>query len=131
MKNIFKAGDEKTYIKVVTESDTVNFPVEGQLHNVYSTYSLARDAEWACRLFVLDMREKDEEGIGTMLTLAHHSPAAVGSTVVFTAQIKSVVNNEIICTYHARVGNRLVATGETGQKILNKEKLKQKFYKLN
>ncbi len=131
MKNIFKVGDEKTYTKRVEESDTVNFPAEGPLHSVYSTYSLARDAEWTCRLFVLDMREKDEEGIGTMLTVSHHSPAAVGSTVVFTARIKSVVRNEIVCTYNARIGNRLIATGETGQMVLNKEKLKQKFYQLN
>lgn len=131
MKNIFKVGDQKTYTKKVEEADTVNFPAEGPLHNVYSSYAVARDAEWTCRLFVLDMREGDEEGIGTMVTVIHHSPAAVGSTVVFTARIKSINDGEVICTYNARIGNRLVATGETGQKILNKEKLKQKFYQLN
>lgn len=131
MKNIFKPGDQKTYTKKVEQADTVNFPAEGPLHNVYSSYAVARDAEWTCRLFVLDMREDDEEGIGTMVTVFHHSPAAVGSTVVFTARIKSINDGEVICTYNARIGNRLVATGETGQKILNKEKLRQKFYQLN
>lgn len=117
---------KKSFTHVVNENDTVNFP-EGKLHNVYSTYSMARDAEWVCRLFVLDMKEDDEEGIGTMIKIVHHAPAAVGSTVIFTGSFISLNKNEIICAFEAHCGQRLIAVGETGQKILKKEKLEQLF----
>ena len=90
MKNIFKLGDIKTFTKKVEIEDTVVFPAAGPLHEVYSSYALARDAEWTCRLFVLDMKEEDEEGIGTMVKVHHHSPAAVGSNVVFTAKLRAI-----------------------------------------
>jgi fluoroacetyl-CoA thioesterase len=47
------------------------------------------------------------------------------------ATLTSVERNEIICSYEARVGGRLIAKGETGQKILKKEKLEMLFNKLS
>ncbi len=129
MKNIFNPGDIKTFSRVVVESDTASFD-SGQVHPVYATFSLARDAEWCCRLFVLDMKEAHEEGIGTMISVQHLSPAKLGELVVFTATIKSIERNEIICTYEARVGERLIARGEQGQKIMLKEKLERIFASL-
>ena len=89
MKNPFNPGDVKTYSHTVTVADVARLP-GGLVHEVYSTFALARDAEWASRLFVLDMREDDEEGIGTAVQVTHHSPALVGETVHFTDR-KSVV----------------------------------------
>jgi fluoroacetyl-CoA thioesterase len=126
MKNPFNKGDTKTYTKLVEQADTAAFD-SGEVHPVYATFALGRDAEWACRLFVLEMKEADEEGIGTFLNVEHASPALPGSSVVFTASVKSIERNEIICTYEARVGDRLIAKGETGQKILKKEKLEKLF----
>ena len=45
------------------------------VHPVCATFALARDIEWTTRQFVLQMRDDDEEGIGTMLTIDHRSPA--------------------------------------------------------
>lgn len=126
MKQLFTPGDRKHFRHLVTLEDTATFEA-GQVHPVYATFALGRDAEWACRLFVLEMKEADEEGIGTFLTVHHHSPAILGSEVVFEAEVKSVQGNELICTYHARVGDRLIATGETGQKVLKKEKISRLF----
>jgi fluoroacetyl-CoA thioesterase len=129
MKNPFSLGDIKIYKKTVIQTDTATFD-SGQVHPVYATFALGRDAEWACRLFVLEMKEADEEGIGTFLHVDHASPALLGSEVVFTAALKSVERNEVICSYEARVGDRLIAKGETGQKILKKEKLEKVFNQL-
>lgn len=130
MKNPFKTGDTKHFLKVVEVTDTASFD-SGQVHPVYATFALGRDAEWACRLFVLEMKENDEEGIGTFLHIDHCSPALLGSTVIFEAKLKSVENNSVICTYEAKVGERLIAKGETGQKILKRDKFEQIFTKLN
>lgn len=127
--DIFSAGDQQVYEKLVTEADTAAFEA-GLVHPVYATFALGRDAEWACRLFVLQMKEQDEEGIGTFLHVDHHSPALVGQMVRFTATLKHIIGNHVVCTYQAHVGERLIASGETGQKILKKEKIKAIFTKL-
>ncbi len=122
MNNPFQIGDTKVYQKLVTAADFARFD-DGLVHAVCSTFSLAQAAEWAGRLFVLEMKEKDEEGIGTFLTINHKSPAFESETVTITATLKAVNGHEVICSYEARVRDRLVADGETGQKILKKEKL--------
>lgn len=126
---MFKAGDKKYFSKQVIAADTATFD-SGQVHPVYATFALGRDAEWVCRLFVLDMKEEDEEGIGTFLTVTHHAPALVGAEVQFEATVKSIEKNEIICTYTVHSGERLLASGEQGQKILKKEKVERLFASL-
>ncbi|NDK57246.1 thioesterase family protein [Pontibacter fetidus] len=122
MHNPFKIGDTKVYQKLVTAADFARFE-DGLVHAVCSTFSLAQAAEWAGRLFVLEMKEEDEEGIGTFLTINHKSPASESETIAIVATLKEVNGHEVICSYEARVDDRLIADGETGQKILKKEKL--------
>lgn len=122
MKQLFKYGDTKEFYKVVSKKDTAKFNGV-EVHPYYSTFALARDAEWSSRLFVLDMKEIDEEGIGTFVNIKHASPALVGDEVRFIATIKSVVHNEVLCTITAKVNGRLIAKIETGQKILNPDEL--------
>lgn len=129
MKTIFEIGSEKHFSKLVTIADCASFE-SGNVHPVYATFALGRDAEWVCRLFVLEMKEEHEEGIGTFLIINHKSPAMVGSTVQFTATIKSINKNEIICSYIAKIDNRIVAEGEQGQKIIVKQKLEKLFEEL-
>ncbi len=129
MKNPFRPGDAKVFTHVVAEADAPAFTGKA-LHPVYSTYALARDAEWAGRLFVLEMKEDDEEGIGTAISIVHQSPALVGETVAFRSVLLAVERNEVVTAFEARVGGRLIATGETRQKILKKEKLDALFANL-
>ena len=124
MKPIFKTGDTKEYATTVTEKDIAEFETR-VVHHFYSTFALSRDAEWACRQFVLEMKDNDEEGIGTFIHVEHHAPALVASKIIFTTQVESVNGNEVICSFKATSNGRLIATGETGQKILKKEKLEK------
>ena len=126
MKNLFRPGDKKVYEKIVTEADFARFE-SGLVHPVCATFSLAQAVEWASRLFVLEMKEDNEEGIGTMLTINHRSPAFLHETIRIEATVKTLERNELICMYQARVGDRLIAEGETGQKVLKKEKLTKLF----
>jgi fluoroacetyl-CoA thioesterase len=126
MKNLFEPGDKKTFKKIITDADTAFFD-SGRVHPVYATFALGRDAEWCCRLFVLEMKDGDEEGIGTFLSIQHHAPALTGEEIVFEAEVKSLEKNELICRYTAKVSDRLVASGEQGQKVLKKERLDRLF----
>lgn len=126
MKLIFKQGDKKVYVKKVDQSDLATFHGE-TLHPVYSTFALARDFEWSSRLFFLEMKEDDEEGVGTFLSITHHSPAKVGEEVVITATVETIRGNELICMIEAVCGDRLIAAGKTRQKMLKKDRLKELF----
>ncbi len=126
MKDIFKPGDQKIYRKVVTEQDQAAFHGE-VLHAVCSTFALGRDFEWSSRLFFIEMKEDDEEGVGTFLSINHKSPAFVGEELTITATVEKIERNELICSIEAACGDRLIATGKTGQKMLTKEKLKSLF----
>ncbi|OSZ78057.1 hypothetical protein CAP35_07270 [Chitinophagaceae bacterium IBVUCB1] len=126
MINPFKTGDTKEYRHTVTDADAASFK-SGEVHKVYSTFALTRDAEWAGRLFVLEMKEADEEGIGTAVTVTHHSPALIGQEVIFTATLAEVNKNEVVVDFTATVGNRLISSGKTWQKILKREKLDRLF----
>lgn len=119
----------KTYEIEVNEQNFASFE-SGIVHKVLSTFSIGKSAEWVCRLFVIDMKENDEEGIGTFLQIKHHSAALEGEKVLFTGFFDKIEGNVIWCNFTAVVGNRLIATGITGQKILKKEKIESIFNKI-
>lgn len=123
MKNIFQRGDIKEYRSLVKPGDVARF--HGTVvHNVCSTFALARDIEWTTRQFVLDMKDEDEEGVGTYLQIWHRGPAFVGEEIVFRGIFEDLTGSEVNCSFEASVGGRVIAVGKTGQKILKLEKIK-------
>lgn len=123
MKRIFAKGDQKIYRKTIADQDLAAFHGE-VLHAVYATFALARDFEWSSRLFFIEMKEDDEEGVGTYLEIYHRSPAFAGEEVTITATVDTLEGNELICRIEARVNDRLVADGRTGQRMLKKDRLR-------
>ncbi len=126
MNHKFNVGDKKTYYKVVKTEDVAAFE-GGVVHEVCSTFALAREIEWSSRLFILEMKEENEEGIGTLLEIEHRSPAMVGDELTIEATVLTQEKNELICEIEVKVGERLIALGKTGQKILKKDKLNAIF----
>jgi predicted thioesterase len=129
MRMIFSHGDLKYHQFTVQEADFATFASEA-VHQVCSTFTLAREIEWSTRLFVKEMLDYGEEGIGTKLNISHVGPAMAGDTVEIIATFEEITDQEIICSYAAKVGERIVAFGKTGQKIIPKEKLKKIFENL-
>jgi predicted thioesterase len=108
----------------VEETDLATFET-GNVHPFYGTFALGRDVEWACRQFVLNMKDPDEEGIGTFLHINHKSPAMLGDAVIISATVSYLHGNTVDCNFRVMVGDRLVAEGAQGQKILKKEKVER------
>lgn len=129
MRNAFSIGDFKEYEHTVSAEDIAKFET-GVVHEVYSTFALARDAEWSGRLFVLEMKNESEEGIGTGINIIHRSPAFLGESVRFVATLVAVNKNEVVTDFVAMAGERLIAKGTQWQKILPKEKLEKLFAEL-
>lgn len=126
--NELKKGESISIKHIVKSEDVASF--EGKIvHNVCSTFTLAREIEWSSRQFVVKYKEDYEEGVGTMLTINHRSPAFIGEEITIEATVESFEDNELICTYKVMVGERLVAEGKTGQKVLNKSSLEKIFSK--
>ena len=131
MQNPFKKGDIKTFSKIVLITEIAKFE-SGTVHDVYSTFSIAKDAEWSGRLFVLEMKEKYEEGIGTKISVEHKSPAFVGDEINFIATFEEITERgQIITSFQAFCGERLIAKGIQGQRILLKTVIDEKFQELN
>lgn len=126
MKEIFKTGDIKEFKTVVKAQDVASFQGE-VVHEVYSTFALARDIEWTTRQFVLEMKEEDEEGIGTYLEIRHQQPAFVGEEIIIRGIFEGPVGGELMCSFEVRAGDRMIARGRTGQKILKVAKIKSIF----
>ena len=122
MKSVYKINDKKQHLKLVGADDLASFDA-GMVHPFCATFVLAREMEWSSRLFVLDMLDDDEEGIGTKLEINHLSPAIEGEELIIEAVIVGLDKNEIICSITVSVGKRIIARGITGQKILKKTKL--------
>ena len=124
MKQLFRVGDKKYHEKIVRSEDLAGFET-GMVHNVCSTFALAREVEWSSRLFVLEMLEEFEEGIGTELNILHKSPVLEGEKLLFEATISRLKEDEIYCDIIVRVDNRVIAECTTGQKVLPKTKINQ------
>jgi fluoroacetyl-CoA thioesterase len=122
MKNPFQIGDQKLHHYKVKSADLAGFG-NGVVHPVCSTFALGREMEWSSRQFALDMFDDDEEGVGTFLQIQHNSPAVEGEVLLITATLSAVKGHEILCKIEVKVKNRLIATGETGQKILKRAKI--------
>ncbi len=129
MKKIFEIGDKKVHRYRVVDADVAKFNDE-VVHPVCSTFALAREMEWAGRLFVLELREAHEEGVGTSVHIKHLSPAFPGEELIFTAEITAWEGKELICSVIVTTDNgREIAHGETGQKILDRTLIKKIFRK--
>lgn len=127
MRNPFQPGDLQTFERRVREQDLARFEAEGLVHPVYSSFALARDAEWTCRQFVLAMKEAGEEGVGSALSLRHVSPAPLGALVRIVARLEAVEGRAVHCSYRAYVGERLIAEGDQEQHILDAERFRRQL----
>ncbi len=123
MKRLLNKGESKRLKKTVVQEDVAKFN-ESVVHPVCSTFALARDIEWATRQYVLEVIDDDEEGIGTHLSIDHKSPALLGEELDIYSNVESFDGSTLICSYQVTVGERTIAIGETGQKILKKDKIK-------
>lgn len=129
MKDLVKIGDTKAHEFKVTEHHLATFET-GLVHQVCSTFVLAREMEWSSRLFVLDMCDAHEEGVGTMLQIEHKSPAFVGDEVSLLARVTGFEKNELVCEIEVTCNDRIVALGKTGQKIMSRDRITQIFTSL-
>ena len=126
MKNRLKIGEKRIFTHKVQEEDIATF-ASGTVHNVCSTFTMAKYIEWTSRLFIIDIKNEDEEGIGTMIKINHLSPAFINQELLFEATVKSINQHELICEVIVSFNGRRIAKAETGQKLLKTDKINEIF----
>lgn len=126
---IFEKGSLKIHEFKINRKDLAKF-TEGLVHPVCSTFALAREVEYASRLFVIEGKAEDEEGIGTFLEIKHIAPALLGARLHCKAEVLTHKKQELICKVDVFEGAKLLASCRTGQKVLKKEQLKKIFSSL-
>lgn len=124
MKPTMQVGNTATISFIVEEHMQPEF--EGKIiHPVCSTWDLAHQFELASRHALVPHLEDGEEGIGSKVSIDHCSPATLGSEVEVTASVTKTGDTEVVCSIEARVGSRIIATGEQIQRVFSKEKINQ------
>ncbi len=127
MKTGFEPGLVREVSVTVTEEMCPAF--DGVVvHWVYSTWSVAHHFELAARKVLAGFLDPHEEGIGAHLSIDHLAPCPVGRTVRVVATLVEVTTDahpRVICDVNAYDGDRLLATGQQVQVVMNKEHLKR------
>ncbi len=129
MKNRLKIGEQKIFTHKVAYDDLATFNT-GTVHAVCSTFALAKYIEWTSRLFVIEIKNDEEEGIGTELSIKHISPAFEHEELLFEATVSNIIKNKLLCKVVVSCKGRIISTAQTGQKLLKKEKLNKIFSSL-
>lgn len=122
----YPIGHVKTHHYVVKEADFPWFEKEGNvapLHKVMSTYALAREMEWAGRLWAIALKTSAQEGMGTAVTVQHKAATSLGAELTFHTTCAAWDGKRLHCTIEVFAGETLVASGTTDQVILPREKV--------
>jgi len=112
---------------VVTPDMVAEFEELGVVHPVYSTWSMVRHMELACRQLILPYLEPDEEAVGYSVSVTHLSPTPVGMRVTVTARLEQTDGNRIICAVEAHNERTRIGEGTHVQVVLPRARLQARI----
>ena len=113
----------------VTEAMTARF-FGSVVHGVYATFAIVEHAEYASRQAILPFLSPEEDAVGSEISLRHIASAPVGAVVEISASVIEQRERSILCRVEARWNETLLAEGTTEQRIVSKERLKEKIASL-
>lgn len=99
----------------------------GESLRVYSTPSMVRDVELACRDLLLQYCDQGEDNVGTGINLSHKGSTLLGMTVDVTVTIKSVDGRRITFATQVRDGDEEISSGEHGRFVVDIEKVRARM----
>ena len=127
MKAGFEPGIVRELTFVVTEDMCPVF--DGVVvHRCCSTWTMTHQFELAARMVLVPFLEDNEEGIGSHVSVDHKAPCPLGRTIRVRAELTEVSDGHhprVTCDISAYDGNRLLASGNQVQVVMNKNRLKE------
>lgn len=99
----------------------------GESLRVYSTPSMVRDVELACRDLLLQYCDPGEDNVGTGISLSHKGSTLLGMSVDVTATIKAVDGRRVTFATQVRDGDEEISSGEHGRFVVDIEKVRARM----
>lgn len=123
MREGLAVGAQAQVTVVVTPEMAAEFEELGPVHRVYSTWSMVRHMELACRKIILPYLEPHEDAIGYSISVTHLAPTPVGMRVTVTARLEQIEGNRIVCAVDARNERTRIGEGTQVQVVLPKARI--------
>lgn len=107
----------------VTPDMLATFEELGPVHPFYSTWSMIRHMELACRKIILPYLEPDEDAVGYRISVTHLAPTEAGDQVTARARLTKVSGRRIYCTVEASNSTKKIGEGVQVQVLVSKERM--------
>lgn len=121
MKPGLRQGAEAAVTVTVTQEMLATFEELGPVHPLYSTWSMVRHMELACRKIILPFLEPGEEAVGYSINVTHLAPTEVGDRVTARARLVSVTGRKIVCAVEAFNSKEKIGEGTQVQALVRKD----------
>lgn len=122
MKPGLRAGAEAAVTVTVTQDMLATFEELGPVHPLYSTWSMVRHMELACRKIILPYLEPDEDAVGYSISVTHLAPTEMGDRVTVRARLQEVSGRRIVCAVEAHNSKDKIGEGTQVQMLVRKGK---------
>jgi fluoroacetyl-CoA thioesterase len=100
------------------------------IHPVYATFALVEHGEYAARQAILPFLESEEDAVGASIEMEHIAATPVGWVVEIRARVTEIAGRSITCEIIASNKKGLIARGKQRQRVVSKEKLRQRIMAL-
>jgi predicted thioesterase len=127
MKPTLTAG--LTFAKRVTVDEPRVIAFMGDDCRVYATPRIISDIEYACRNFLLQHLDPDEDSVGTRVNVEHVGPALLGATVSIDVKVTAVDGRRVTFEAAVRDGADDVLRGTHERFVVAVEKVRERLLK--
>ncbi len=131
MREGLRPGAEATVRITVTPDMLATFEELGPVHPLYSTWSMVRHMELACRKIILPYLEPAEDAVGHSVNVTHLAPTGVGEQVTARARLLAVEGRRIVCAVEAYNAREKIGEGTQIQMLVPSERLQAWIRKLH
>lgn len=130
VKKGLRPGAEATVTVTVTPEMLATFEELGPVHPLYSTWSMVRHMELACRKMILPYLQPDEDAVGHSISVTHLAPTAAGEQVTVRARLLEMDGRRIACAVEAHNKREKIGEGTQVQMLVRKDRLRSRIQKL-
>lgn len=130
VKRGLQPGAEATVTITVTPEMVATFEELGPVHPLYSTWSMVRHMELACRKIILPYLESGEDAVGYSIAVSHLAPTGIGERVTARARLIEIDGRRIVCAVEARNEHERIGEGTQVQMLVRKDALATRIEQL-
>ncbi len=131
MKESLRPGVSKVVRVTIDRDRTIGFM--GEEGRVYSTPSLLRDFEHACRDLLIEHGDSGEDSVGMDVSMRHLAPTLLGMEVEITVRVSAIEGRKVTFELSAKDELEPISTGTHNRFVVDvgktRERLKAKAAK--